>query len=124
MNTPVASTSAPISLGWLRIQYSLLALAGLSAVSGAVIGLNGGQVAPWAAAFLACFGLAKGLVGVEKIVAVRRIVPGGIDPRSEFASHGLFWAFIGFKLATWMVAWIAAGYVLTHPRALAGMTAG
>ena len=36
----------------------------------------------WAmAAFLAFFGLGKGLMGVEKLIALRAVGRGGVDPR-------------------------------------------
>ncbi len=78
----------------------------------------GPPIAVWMALFLVAFGLAKGLVGVEKILALRAMPAGGPDPRADFANHFLFYAYIATKLLVWGVAWSVASLLLSRPDAL------
>ena len=78
----------------------------------------GPPLAVWVACFLAAFGLGKGLVAMDKLVALKAVPGGGPDPRADFANPAIFWAYIVTKFMVLTVAWFVAGYLLGHPGAL------
>jgi hypothetical protein len=104
----------------LRIAPLLCLIAAGAAIVLGVVGQVahiGPPLAVWMACFLVAFGLAKGLVAVEKLAALKLVPSGGPDPRADFANPTLFWAFIATKFTVFLVAWGVAGFLLQHPSA-------
>ena len=77
----------------------------------------GPPLSVWVALFLLTFGLGKASVAFDKLAMLKHVPSGGEDPRASFASHTLFWFYIGFKCLTFIVAWVVAGYLFAHPTA-------
>ncbi len=132
MATVQAATGTSAALALMttaRPSYPMLKHVAIGCLIGAWIAaliIGAGHLAgfawpiAWAmAGFLAFFALGKGLMGVDKLVALRGVARGGVDPRKEFANPLLFWVFVFFKLLTWAVGWAVGAYLATHPGAFA-----
>ncbi len=77
----------------------------------------GPPIAVWVACFLFAFGVSKALVAGDKLVALRAVPAGGPDPRADFASGFLFWAYIVTKFTVFAVALAVGAFLLQHPEA-------
>ncbi len=92
-------------LALLCLAGALAALAAAGLAAGRLVDL---PLARAAAAFLACFGLGKILLGLDAVAQVRLVPAGGADPRLDYGRPLLFWLWVGFKFAAGAASLVAA----------------
>jgi TM2 domain-containing membrane protein YozV len=97
-----------------KIALAAMLVGGFAAVA---VGLATGILAYALAAFIACFALGKGLLGIHQLLLLQAFTHGGPDPRTAFASPLLFWLYVAFKSITWVAGWGVSLYLLGRPNA-------
>lgn len=124
VTTPLPSPAATPGTAPVGVPLQPLAIACLVGAFGSVALCTVGHLVadlPMAygmAAFLVFFGAYKLVVALNQILG-RATGPAGERLRApHFASAAIFWAWVGVKVAVWIIAWIAAVVLINHPGAL------